>query len=389
MTTQRAHALLSASGASKWLKCTPSARLEDTLPDSTSKYAAEGSLAHDLAELKLRHSLIEPGGVTAYNTKLKRLKQDPLWEAEMEKHTTTYVDYVSGIVHSFGGPPYIAAEKRLDYSSYAPEGFGTGDCIVLYGNTLHVIDFKYGQGVPVSAVENSQMKLYALGALNEYSMLYDIDTVKMAIVQPRLDSISEHSLSVADLISWGESTVKPKAQMAHKGEGDFNIGDHCGFCRAKALCRARAEFNTSLEEFEFKLPPLLTNEEIGPLIGRAQQLAKWASAVADYALTALLDGQEIPGYKAVHGRSTRQFSDLDTAFSVLTSNGIEEAMLYERKPLTLAAVEKMLGKTRFKELLDEHIISPPGRPALVPESDKREAISRIGAEDDFDIYYEN
>lgn len=376
------HALLSASGSHRWLNCTPAARLEETLPDSKSEYAAEGSLAHEISELKLRKQFIEPMGPRAYNNRLKKLQENPLYQEEMLGYTDIYVDYISSIVHSYGLRPYIAVEKRLDYSTYAPEGFGTGDCIVIGGNTLHVVDFKYGKGVPVSAVDNSQMKLYALGAYSEYGFLYPITTVKMAVVQPRKDSISEWEISTEDLLKWGE-VIKPIALTAYKGEGDFVPGDHCQFCRARSLCRARAEFNISLEEHKFMKPPLISNEEVGSILEKAQQLAKWAKELEEYALAECLAGNEIPGWKAVHGRSTRQFTDTDAAFEVLLKAGTEEAILYERKPLTLAAIEKLLGKKRFTELLKDYVSTPPGKPTLALESDKREAISRTSAEEDF------
>lgn len=376
------HALLSASGAHKWLHCTPSARLEATLPEVESSYANEGRLAHEIAELKLRKAFIEPIGPRAFNNKLKKLQENPLYQDEMLRHTDTYFDYVSKIVHEYQAPPYIAIEKRIDYSAYAPEGFGTGDCIIIGGNTLRVIDLKYGKGVPVSAVDNPQMKLYALGALMEYSILYGIENVVLAIAQPRLDNISEFSLSVEDLLTWGES-IKPIAQKAFAGEGEFIPGEHCRFCRAKALCRARAEFNTSLEEYKYMLPPLISNEEVGQILKKAQDLAAWVKNLEEYALSECLKGNEIPGWKAVEGRSTRLFTDQDAAFKMLIANGIEEAMLYERKPITLAATEKLLGKAKFKELLAEFIQIPPGKPTLVPLSDKREAIIRRSAEEDF------
>lgn len=377
-----AHALLSASGSHKWLNCTPSARLEETLPESTSQYAEEGRLAHEIGELKLRKHFTEPMGTRAFNNKLKKLQENPLYQEEMLRHTDTYKDYISGIVHSFASPPYIAIEKKLNYSKYAPEGFGTGDTIIIGGKTLHVIDLKYGKGVPVSAFENPQMKLYALGAYTDYAFLFEIETVKLAIVQPRLDSISEYEIPIADLIAWGES-IKPIAAKAFKGEGDYVVGEHCRFCRAKAQCRARAEYNLSLEGFNKMKPPLISNEEVGTILTLAQDLASWAKHLEDYALAECLKGNDIPGWKAVHGRSKRTFTDTDEAFKVLIANGTEETMLYTREPLTLSAVEGLLGKGKFKELLSEHVNTPPGKPTLVLESDMREAIKRTNAADDF------
>jgi hypothetical protein len=376
------HALLSASGAHKWLSCTPSARLEETLPESTSGYAEEGRLAHSIAELKVR-KFIEPMSQRTFNSQLKKLRENSLYQDEMLRHTDTYLDYVSSIVHGCESAPHIAVEKKLNYSLYVPEGFGTGDCIIVGGNTLHVIDFKYGKGVPVSATENPQMMLYALGAYTEYSFLFDIWDIQMAIVQPRLDGISEYRMAASDLLAWGES-IRPVAQRAFDGQGEFVAGDHCRFCRAKSLCRARTEFGTSLEEHRMMVPPLISNAEVGQILVRAHLLAAWVKDLEEYALNECLAGNEIPGWKAVEGRSTRQFTDQDAAFKTLTTNGVEEAMLYKREPLTLAKVEDLLGKPRFTELLSVYVNKPPGKPALAPESDRREPIKRGSAKDDFE-----
>lgn len=368
------HALLSASGAARWLACTPSARLEEQFPDSTSTYAEEGILAHEIAELKLRKAFTEPMGPRKFNNRIKKFKENPLYQDEMLKHTDTYLDYVSGIVHEYAIRPYVAVEKKLDYSAYVPEGFGTGDCIIIGGDTLHVIDFKYGKGVPVSAETNPQMMLYALGAYLEYSFLYPIEKIVVAIVQPRLDSISEWEISTDVLLYWATNTVMGAAEKAFKGEGDFVPGEHCRFCRAKSLCRARSEFNTAIEDKYPDKPPLLSNDEVGQLLIKARDLAKWVKDLEEYALAECLAGSEIPGWKAVEGRSVRQFTDQEQAFNVLVQHGIEEAMLYERKPITLSATEKLVGKKKFNELLASFVDKPPGKPALAPESDKRDPI---------------
>ncbi|TRY23654.1 DUF2800 domain-containing protein [Brevibacillus sp. LEMMJ03] len=387
MTTshaEREHALLSASGSHKWLHCTPSARLEEQFPETQSTYADEGRLAHEIAELKLRKHFIEPMGPRAFNNRLKKFKENPLFQEEMLRHTDTYLEYVQGIVHGFTAPPYIAIEKRLDYSAYAPEGFGTGDCIIIGGNTLHVCDLKYGKGVPVSAEGNPQMRLYALGAYVEYSFLYPIERVRMAIIQPRLDSISEDEISIAELLAWGES-IKPIAQKAFAGEGEFVPGDHCRFCRARATCRARKEYYDPLEDFKRMKPPLISNEEVGQILERARGLAKWVSDLEKYALAECLKGNEIPGWKAVEGRGSRQYVDQDAAFAALKAAGIDEAVLYERKPLTVPAIEKVLGKAEYRKLLEEPglVKVEPGKPTLAPISDNREAITRPSAADDF------
>jgi hypothetical protein len=368
------HALLGASGAARWLACTPSARLEEQFPDSASTYAAEGNLAHAIAELKLRKTFVDPMGPRKFNNQLKKLKEHQLYQPEMLKHTDTYLEYVQGLVHGFDSPPYIAVEKRVDYSEYVPEGFGTADCIIIGGNTLWVIDLKYGKGVPVAAEDNPQMMLYALGAYSAYSFLYPIEKVVMAIVQPRLDSISEWEISTDVLLYWATNTVMGAAEKAFKGEGDFVPGEHCRFCRAKSLCRARSEFNTAIEVKYPDKPPLLSNDEVGQLLLKAQDLAKWVKDLEEYALAECLAGNEIPGWKAAEGRSVRQFTDTDAAFKVLIDAGYDEAVLYERKPITLSATEKLVGKKKFNELLASFVDKPPGKPTLVPESDKREPI---------------
>lgn len=373
---ERDHALLSASAAHRWLVCTPSVRLEEQFPDTTSEYAKEGTLAHEIAELKLRKYFIEPMSQRTFNSRLNKFKKHELFQEEMLKHTDTYLEYLQSITLRLPSQPYVAIEKRVNYSTYAPKGFGTCDCIIIHGEDLYVTDFKYGKGVPVSAENNPQMKLYALGAYMEYNLLYPIKHVHLAIVQPRLDSISEWSISIDELLAWGEE-IKPIAQKAFNGEGEFVPGEHCKFCRAKAQCRARAEQYTALEDFKMMKPPLISNEEVGEILEKALHIEAWVKDLKEYALAECLKGNEIPGWKAVEGRSTRQFTDIDKAFEYLKQNGIDEAMLYERVPLTVAKIEKVLKKAEFTRLLEEpgFVVKTPGKPALVPISDKREAIT--------------
>ena len=371
------HALLSASASHRWIHCTPSARLEETLPETSSQYAEEGRLAHKIAELKLRKHFT-PMGTRAYNKALKELQADPLYRPEMLEHTDTYLDYVQRVCHAYAKPPHVAIERRLDYSNYAPEGFGTGDCIVIGGGLLHIIDFKYGAGVPVDAEGNPQMMLYALGALNAYVLLYEIERVRMSIVQPRLNVTPEHELSVEELRAWGGG-IRPTAQKAFAGAGEYCAGDWCRFCRAKAQCRARNEeyagVVSALEVFGKAKPPLITNEEMADIMRRALPIATWVEDLQEYALSAILCGELVPGWKAVVGRSNRKFSDTDEAFKRITDAGYDEAVLFTREPITLAAAEKLLGKKQFNELLDTYIVRPPGKPTLALESDKREAIN--------------
>lgn len=373
MSAPMQHALLSASSAEKWLNCNPSARLEEKFPESTSEYAEEGRLAHEIAELKLTKHFT-PMGPQKYANTLKRLQANPVYNPEMLGYTDAYLEFVQEAAHSYAAPPYITIEKRVDFSDVAPEGFGTSDCILIGGKTLHIIDFKYGKGVSVSAVQNPQMMLYAIGALSAYWMLYEIDTVRMSIVQPRLGEPSTWDMPIVDLVKWG-GYVKPLAQLAYEGKGEFCAGEWCRFCRAKAQCRARSTTMTALEAFSNALPPLISNEEVGSILLRAQTLKSWVSDLEEYALSTLLKGEDIPGWKAVEGRSNRQFADTDAAFEVLKQAGYDEAVLYERKPITLTAVEELLKKKPFNELLGPYVIKPPGKPTLATANDKREAIN--------------
>jgi Protein of unknown function (DUF2800). len=381
----RAHALLGASKAKQWLNCPPSARLEETLPEAASTYADEGTLAHSIAELKLRKAFIEPMSAKAFNAKLKTLQGDPLYQPEMLTHTDVYIDYITTVANGYASKPYIAAEKKLDFSAWVPDGFGTGDCIIIGGNTLHVIDFKYGKGVPVGAEHNPQMMFYALGACGYVKMLYAISNITLTIVQPRLDSISEWSLTLDELLAWGEE-IKPIAQQAYNGEGEYNPGDHCRFCRAKTTCAARAASYLALEDdYAFGRPltakeafpdaPTLTPEQIAAAITRAEGIVSWLKDLETWALAECLSGGTVPGYKAVEGRSTRQFANMDAAFAALVNSGISQDMLYERKPITLTATEKLVGKAQFTTICGDYIIKPPGKPALAPDADPRPAIT--------------
>lgn len=369
------HALLNASGASRWLNCPPSARLEEQFPDSTSAAAAEGTLAHALGELKLQ-KYFTPMSKMTFTKRHNKIKADPLYTKEMEDYTAEYLDYIKETALRYPSQPTITIEKKVDFSSYAPEGFGTADCILISGDTLHIIDLKYGKGVPVSAEKNPQMRLYALGALKEYDFIYAINKVEMVIFQPRLDNISVDGMEAETLLNWGNAFVKPLADLAYKGEGEFTPGDHCRFCRAKAVCRARSVTNTALEDFKGKLPPVLSNEEVGDLLLKAQDLAKWAEDLKEHALKMCLAGETVPGWKAVEGRSNRCFTDTDAAFKEITAKGLaKEEVLYIRKPITLTETETLLGKKEFSAALSEFVIKPPGKPTLAKATDKREPLT--------------
>ena len=373
--SERMHAVLSASGAEKWLNCPPSARLEESYPDTSSPYAKEGTLAHEIAEFKARNYFIETLPKRTFTSKFNKFKKDELYQNEMDEYTESYLEYIKEVAMKYPSKPYIALEKKIDFSKYVPDGYGTCDCILIHGNDMHIIDFKYGKGVPVSAENNSQLMLYALGALEAYSMLYQIETVHLSIFQPRIDNISCFEISAANLLSWAVVEVEPKAKLAYDGIGDFKAGEHCRFCKFQAQCRAKAESIISVFPIREE-PALLTDDEIGLILAKAKELVSWSNAVEDYALNAILSGKEIQGWKAVEGRSIRVFSDADKAFEKIVESGTPEEMLYERKPLSLSQIEKLLGKKEFESIVSNFIIKPQGKPTLAPSDDKRPVFNK-------------
>lgn len=374
---ERSHALLGPSGAHRWMECPPSARLEEQFPDSTSEVAREGTLAHELAEIKVRHYFYTPDfGKRKYTTRLNKLKKEDLWQDEMERHTDEYLDYIKGTALNLKSAPYVAIEQKLDLTAWIPEGFGTADCVMVYGDTIHVFDFKYGKGVQVDAEQNPQMMIYALGAYAAYKILYPVKKICMTIIQPRIDHISEWSCTLDELLAFGE-VVKEKAALAIEGKGDYHPGEKaCRFCRAKAQCRARSDFNVKKAFGIGELPPLISTEEAGKRLIELRDVVKYQKDLQEWCLSECLAGKEVPGWKAVEGRSVRDWTDMDAAFDKLISTGVTlEEMLYEKKPLTLAQVEKMIGKKDFQEAVGEFIEKKAGKPTLVEESDKREAIT--------------
>ena len=378
------HALLGASSSDRWLNCPPSARLEAQVEEKASEYAREGTFAHTLAELKLAHYL---GTLTTpkYNTKLKKLKQNDFYSEELESDTQIYVDFaIEKINEARAKTPDAAVllEAKLDYSPWVPEGFGTGDLVLITDGVLEVVDLKFGRGIQVSAEDNSQMQLYALGAINQFGFLYDINTVKMTIHQPRLDHISTAEMTVDDLMYWATNTVMGGAELAWKGEGEFNAGEHCRFCRVRATCRARAEENTKLACYDFREPPLLSDEEIVEVLDAADEYMRWISDVQAYALDrAVNHGKQWPGYKLVEGRSVRKYVDETKVAEALQAAGYSEEQIYEKVLLGITKMEKAVGKKQFNELLAGLVEKPPGKPKLAPETDKRPAVS--SAEIDF------
>lgn len=383
---ERAHALLSASGAHRWMVCTPSAKLEEGFPDTTSEAAREGTLAHELAELKARHYFYTPDfGKKKYTTRTNKLKKEDLWKDEMERYTDEYLDYLKVTALNLNTAPYVAIEQKLDLGNWIPEGFGTADCVMVYGNTVHVFDFKYGKGVQVDAEQNPQMMLYALGAYAAYKMLYPIEQICMTIVQPRIDHVSEWTCTLEELLSFGEK-VKEKAALAIEGKGEYHPDEKaCRFCRAKAQCRARSDFNVKKAFNIGEMPPLISAEEAGKRLLELQDIVKYQKDLQEWALSECLAGKDVPGWKAVEGRSVRDWSDMDAAFDKLIKSEMTmEEMLYEKKPLTLAQVEKLIGKKDFQDTVGEFVVKKSGKPTLVKESDKREAITNtVTAEEAF------
>lgn len=392
------HAILSASGAHKWLVCPPSVRLEQQFENKTSEYMAEGTLAHAICELKARNYFLEPMTKRKFNSEMKKLKADENYKDEMEGYTEVYLDYLKEVAMRSGVMPTVAIEMKVDYSKYAKDGFGTADCLILVQKDLYVFDFKYGKGVPVSSEENPQLKLYALGALEVYKWIYPIETIHLCIVQPRLDNISEYVLSRESLEKWGNEVVMPAAEKAYLGLGEYMPGEHCRFCKAKGACSARADKNLkAIEDFkpldynknqkntslDKVAKGILTINEVGTILSQITDVESWVKDLKSYALDCILKGEKINGWKVVAGRSNRVITDIDKAFKVLVDNGTEEALLYERKPLTLTELEKLLGKKEFEKLLSDFIEKPKGAPTLAPENDKRENYKLSSAKEDF------
>ena len=369
----KGHAVLSASSSERWLHCPPSARLCESYEDKGSDYAAEGTDAHELCEYKLRKAL----GMEA---------QDPTenltwFNEEMSDCANGYAAYVLEqveVARQTCADPVVLIEQRVDFSRWVESGYGTADCIIIADGTLQIIDYKHGLGVLVSAEENPQMKCYALGALELFDDIYDIDSVQMTIYQPRRDNVSTYEIPKDELYKWADEVLKPTADLAFAGDGNFLCGEWCGFCKAKHDCRARADANMELARYDFKLPPLLTDEEVEEILARVDNLVAWASDIKDYALQQAISGKEWNGWKLVEGRSNRKYTNETAVAGAVTDAGFDP---YERKVLGVTAMQKLLGKSRFEELLAAYIEKPQGKPTLVPESDKRPAMNT--AKNDF------
>ena len=375
------HALLSPSSSHRWLNCTPSAILESEFENKSSTAAEEGTAAHALCEHKLKKALHKRSKrpISTFNTD------------EMEEHSDSYVEFVLEQLEKAKqtcGDPLVLIEQKLDLSEYVPDAYGTADCLIVSDSTLHIIDMKYGLGVLVDAKENPQLMCYGIAALSIYESLYDIKEVSLSIFQPRRENVSTWTISVDDLRVWAENELKPKAQKASKGEGEYCAGEWCQFCRAAVKCRARAAEKLRIAEEEFKHPPLLTDDEIEEILPILQDITKWAEEISAYALEAAVNhGKEWNGYKVVEGRSNRKFADEVAVATAAKEHGYTD--IYRQSLITLTEMEKLMGKKQFEEILGKHVIKPPGKPTLVPISDKRQAINVSNAKNEFNEIMED
>lgn len=361
------HAFLSASSSHRWLACPPSAKLCAEITEQASPYAAQGTDAHELCQHKVERSLGRDSPDPTENL--------DYYDQEMESCAEEYCSFVMEQVaeaKKHCKDPQVLIEQRLDFSQWVPEGFGTGDCVIVADDILQVIDFKYGVGVLVEAEKNPQMMCYALGAWSAFSFLYDFKTIKMTIFQPRRDNVSTYEISTEELLKWAEEVLKPTAALAYNGEGEFSAGDHCQFCNAKATCRKRAEYNLELAQYDFEMPVNLDETEIAAILPRIDELTAWANDIKEYALQQALSGTSYPGFKVVEGRSIRKYVDDTAVADAVKTAGYDP---YEQKVLGITAMTQLLGKKKFEEILGSLITKPQGKPVLVPESDKRPAIN--------------
>ena len=366
------HATLSASSAHRWLNCPPSALQEARLPDHETAAAREGSLAHALAEYLLRTKLgLKPGNPPP------ETETGP----EMVEHAQAYAEYVAAAAKELENP-LVSIEQRLDYSPWVEDGFGTGDTVIISDGTLHIIDLKYGQGVRVEAENNPQLGLYALGAYHAFNLLYNIETVKATIYQPRMRNIATWETSPGELLAWAADTVKPAAALAIQGKGEYRAGEWCRFCKLGATCRARAEENLALARHEFRPAAELSDMEITEILGQLPKLTAWAGALQKYALAAALNqGKRWEGQKLVAGRANRQYQNIQEAAAAAQKAGYTD--IWDRRLLGITAMERLMGRKQFTEILGPHITRPPGKPLLVPETDPRPPILTDGPETDF------
>lgn len=372
--SEKKHALLSASGSARWLHCTASPAAEKGFPpEKESAYAAEGTVAHALAEAKLYADILGKDK----SAEIATIKSGPYYDSDMDLHTTGYAEYVAELLAEAMAEDPLAQllpEARVDFSRYVPGGFGTSDALILSSKRLTVVDLKYGRGVPVSAKGNSQLALYALGAYDAYSFLYAPPMVRLVIYQPRIDHIEQEDISLQTLIDWGTEYVAPRAKAAMEGPGEFDPGDHCRWCRARIRCRARAEKLRALAVKDFCDPALLSDEEMMEVLALSDTLSKWAADVYGWAQAQAESGKKIKGYKLVAGMRRRKIADEDGLLTALRRHKLKLDDIAPRKLATIGKLEKLIGKEKFKDWAADYIELPEARPILVPESDKREEI---------------
>ena len=388
--SERQHALLAASAASRWINCTPSAKLEEAEgPRETSIYAEEGTLAHELGELYIKHDILGVIDDQVFSDKFDEIMNNKLFSEEMLDVVPVYVDYVDEqfkAAVAYDSQATMEIEQKLDLREYVPESFGTADCIIVGGNLLEVVDYKHGKGVPVYAEWNKQLMLYGLGALRKYEMLFDIEEVRVTIVQPRINNISSWQISVDELYKWADEELEPAAKLAFAGEGELNAGDWCKFCAVKNRCRALYRKNTELAKYDFKEAVLLTDEEIADILEKTPALVEWANAIHEYAQErAIHQGKIWPGFKLVEGISRRKWLDEDAVAEAIFSKIPEatEDQVYDMKLKTITQIERTFGKKVVAEQLSDVIVKPQGKPTLVPISDKRPALGTEEAVNDF------
>ena len=375
------HAILSASSSHRWLHCLPSARLELEFENTNGEAAKEGTAAHALSEHKLKKAL-----------RIRSKRPTSEYDSdEMEECTDAYVDFIMEqveLARKSCTDPIVLIEQRLDFSCYVPDGFGTGDCVIISDDRLHIVDFKYGMGVLVDAEDNPQMKLYALGALEIYDSLYDIKEISMTIFQPRRENVSTWTVPVEELKAWAEEELKPKAAKAYQGEGEYMPGPWCTFCRASTRCRARADENLKLAQMEFKMPPLLTDSEIEEVLTILPDLTKWANEITAYATDAAVNhGKEWHGFKVVEGRSVRKYKDENAVAEKAVISGYKD--IYRKSLIPMTEMQKLMGKTKFEEILGSLLVKPPGKPTLVPKTDKRMTMNVTNAKNEFNEIMED
>jgi len=358
------HSLLSPSSSKRWLECPPSARLTEKINDETSVYAREGTDAHTLCEYKVNRAL----GLNVENP----IENLSFYDEEMEQSAEEYMLFVlEAYQEEKDNDPVIITEQRLDISNYVPDCSGTGDCLIIANRTLHIIDFKYGKGIEVTAENNTQMMLYALGALDMFESIYEIENINMTIFQPRLSNISTSSITVSQIKQWANEYLKPRALLAYEGKGEMQAGAWCRFCKIKATCRKRAEKNMQLAAYDFKKPPLISDEEVIEILKQVDEISSWISDIQGYAFSVLSGGGTLKGFKLVEGRSNRKYLDEKAVIETVKKEGLDP---YEHKVLGITAMTKLLGKSKFEELLKQYIYKPKGKPTLALESDKRPAL---------------